>query len=58
MASETVDPINWPLPLILHSTVRPEHHLQLNKLVQPLSEIEPEIFRIRGTAFPIPNRLD
>ena len=27
MASETVDPINWPLQLVLYSAVRREHHL-------------------------------
>ena len=27
MESETVDPIDWPLPLTLYKAVSPEHHI-------------------------------
>ena len=30
MASETVDPIDWPLPPTLYRAVPPEHHLHMH----------------------------
>ena len=54
MASETVDPIDWPLPPALHRAVPPERHectVRINLSVSP--GLEPEISTCEATTLPV-----